>query len=280
MKKIIYSLLVLVLAATTVLIASAKAAGPTPTPSPPAKSEPIVLRGVTFCPRSQSSLVNWYQMIDEVKKQSNGRLVLDYRGGPEVIPPPALGKAVVSGAVDIAACIGEHYEPVVPLAGILSLSRLTWQEERKPGGANDLLQEYHRKAGLYYLGRTTSMSKGFFYCMFKKKIDKPQQLAGLRIGGIGNVHYPFQQAFGSAPVLVKAEEMYTSLERGVIDIAYAPFTEITDRRYYETASYLLDLATLNAPGNYIINIDKWNKIPKGSAGFANKGLRGIDANQG
>jgi TRAP-type C4-dicarboxylate transport system substrate-binding protein len=226
------------------------------------KPKPIVFKAVTFLPKTSNTLCNLRWLIEGVEKQSDGQFIIDYRGGPEVIPPTDQGKAVQSGVVDMAVLAGSMYEPMGPMAGLLALSRLRAEQEQEPGGVSDLLQEQHRKIGLFYLGRNTCAPDSFFYTWIKTPVKEPKDLAGKKIGGMGMIHHAFMKALGSVPVTITVQELYTAIERGVADGAQFPWDFYYDNGMYQILKYGIDHPYFNDNTTIIINLNSWSRLPK------------------
>ncbi len=267
-KRFVIIAMLLTLILVLVLSACAKPAPPAPpaptpapAPAPAPKPEPIVLKGITFLPKPASTLVNWNQMIELVKERSNGRLIIDYLGGPEAMPPMQQPKAVQSGVVDISVTVPGWYEQMGIMAGgVYTLSQLTIEQEREPGGVYDLLQEQHRKAGLFNLGRQILNP---FLLWPKELVKTPKDLAGRKIVSMSISHYAFTKAFGGIPLTVRVPELYTAMERGLADVIFLPITgTFFDQGFYEVVKYGIDHKFFLTNANVIINLDSWNRIPK------------------
>ena len=98
-------------------------------------------------------------------------------------------------------------------ADALKMAQLTISEQRK-SGAFDLINEiWAKKANMYYLGRMGEQQP--FYLYLTKKIDKAD-LTGLKLR-ITPVYRDFFQALGGTVITTAPGEVYTALERGVVD---------------------------------------------------------------
>ena len=158
--------------------------------------------------------------------------------------------------------VGGHYASLgVP--DFLPMSPLAVPDERKPGGFYDLLQEFHKKAGLYFIGRATGMaSGGFFYMWTKDAVAKPSDLAGRKVEGTGTIHNNVAKALGAVPVMIDNADLYTALERGTVNCYQGPPSQVSDMRMYEVLKCLIDHPYFNATSAAIMNLATWNKIPK------------------
>ena len=223
----------------------------------------ITLTWVTIVPKANNLQVLQFErsFINRVNEKAKGELFIEYRGGPETILPFDQGKAVQKGVVDISYVAVGFYEPLAPGVGGAMLTQISPEEERKPGGAFDYLNELHSKGGLYYLGRPTPAGE-YFHLILNKKVLKPQDFVGLRIG-TATVGRACTEAWGATVVSVAMSEYYTSLERGLVDgLSSCPLTLAVLNGCYEVVKYVVDHGFYQSTLAAIMNLDKWNKLPK------------------
>ena len=168
-------------------------------------------------------------MIKKLNAEGKGQLQLNFIGGPKAMPPFEVGKAVQSGVIDIGMATGAFYTNVMPEADALKLTQVNMQEQRK-NGAYDLINKiWNEKANMQYLGRVIDYTP--FHLYLNKKIDKPD-LAGLKIR-VTPVYRDFFQALGATVVTTAPGEVYTALERGVVDGYGWPIQGIFDNNWQE-----------------------------------------------
>lgn len=225
-------------------------------------SHPIQLNWVSFVAANQVTCTAFKQaFIDRVNEKAKGELVFNYRGGPETIGAYDQGKAVQRGVVHMALVPASFYEPVAPGVAGLMLSRVTLEEERKPGAGYDYLVELHKKAGLFYLGRGTPSKEDFLYLMLVKKVTKPEDFPKIRIGTAAGARAAVK-AWGAADVSVQMSEYYAAMERGTVDgIASAALSNWVGLGLHEVTKYALDHPYYKAPNACIVNLDTWNGLP-------------------
>ena len=101
---------------------------------------------------------------------------------------------------------------------------------------------------------------GYFNLIFKQPIDTLKQLAGKKIGATSNNTEPFANSVGAAAALIPAPEVYTALERGVVDAYSYPFTNSMDAQLYQVCKYPLDHPDWSAGSTIIISLDSSNKL--------------------
>ncbi|MFC1846203.1 TRAP transporter substrate-binding protein DctP [Chloroflexota bacterium] len=264
MKKLFLIPLIIVLVSGLMLSgcatpAPAPAPAPTPSPSPSPKPEPITLKFVHYLALDQTGVVPHLMYTEKVNEMAKGELVIDNVGGPEVTPPRELGGAVRSGAIDMAVLPPTFYRPLVLEGGAFSINRLP-QKEQLPGTPfYDFAVEVHAKGGLRFLGEAAFANPFYTYCT--KPIKSPDELKGLRF--FSTPAFPFLEALGITPVNMDIAEIYSAVERGLIDGAPGKMDPVVKFSLYEVIKYVVGPPYWGTTSLVtIMNPDKWNKLPK------------------
>jgi len=224
----------------------------------PAQSKEITLKMATFLPKDDINLTAWWAYAEELKKKSNGEVVIKFMGGPEAIPAFKQFEAVRTGVVDMIFSAESYYGGAVTGAAYTHLSRLSPLEERK-NGYNDLRVEILKKQNLFYLGRPVYGT--WFQIFTNKPIKRPQEIKGQKIR-TSATYEPFIKTLGAVPITLPGSEVYTALERGVVDgYAWAVIGNIS-MGWSEVCKNIIEprIYSMNVEG--LINLDTWNKIPK------------------
>lgn len=202
------------------------------------------------------------KLVSTMSEQNQGELVIDYLGGPEVIPIMEQVAAVQQGVVDINAHAVPFFRELVPAGSkAMELSDFTSLEERQTG-AYDFWVDLYKPAGFFYLGKTNAPKPGEqFYLWISKKITRPQELAGLKVGP-GTVGSNFMKALGVKLVRVQDTEAYSALERGVTDGHIGTPFSYTKLEEWEVAPYFINHPFFNTGAISVVNLDSWNRLPK------------------
>jgi TRAP-type C4-dicarboxylate transport system substrate-binding protein len=98
-----------------------------------------------------------------------------------------------------------------------------------------------------------------FHIYLTKKIDKPD-LTGLKIR-ITPVYREFFQAMNASVMTTAPGEVYTALERGVIDGYGWPIHLLFDLNWQEKTKFRVDPGFYNAEVSIIMNLDKYKGLP-------------------
>jgi len=188
---------------------------------------------------------------------------MNFIGGPKAIPTFEVGNAVKTGVVDMALTTGAFYTNLMPEADALKLAEVSAAEQRR-NGAHDLINQiWQEKANMYYLARVVEFTP--FHLYLNKKIDKPD-LTGLKIR-ITPVYRDFFQSMGAAVMTTAPGEVYTALERGVIDGYGWPIHALFDLNWQEKTKFRVDPGFYNAEVSLVVNLDKWKSLAPAARDF-------------
>jgi TRAP-type C4-dicarboxylate transport system substrate-binding protein len=220
-------------------------------------SQEVTLRLVSAFPENQFYVKRTVDWIGEVNKDGKGVLQINFIGGPKAIPTFEVGKAVQSGVVDVGFSTGAFYTNVMPEADILKLSETSAAEQRKNGGFDLINKIWGEKGNMRYLAKVVEFTP--FHLYINKKIDKPD-LTGLKIR-ITPVYREFFQSMNASVMTTAPGEVYTALERGVIDGYGWPIHALFDLNWHEKTKYRVDPGFYNAEVALIINLDKYKSLP-------------------
>ena len=215
------------------------------------------LRMVSSFPENAQYTKRLETFIERFNADNRGSAQIGFIGGPKAIPSFETGNAVRTGVVDLALTTGAFYTNLMPEADALKLAQISVSEQRKNGAFDYINQVWNRKANMVYLARTVEGTP--FHVYLNKKIDRAD-LSGLKIR-ITPVYRDFFQALGAQVVQTAPGELYTALERGVVDGYGWPITGIFDFSWQEKTRYRVDPGFYNAEVSIVVNLDTWKKLP-------------------
>jgi TRAP-type C4-dicarboxylate transport system substrate-binding protein len=220
------------------------------------QAQETTLRVVSAFAENTQYVKNYEQFAQKLNAEGKGSLQLNFIGGPKAMPPFEVGNAVRTGVVDVALTTGAFYTNIMPEADALKLTQVPAQELRKNGGYELINKIWNEKANMQYLGRVIDYTP--FHLYLTKKIDKPD-LTGLKIR-ITPVYRDFFQALGATVMQTAPGEVYTALERGVVDGYGWPINGIFDLNWHEKTKFRVDPGFYNAEVSLVMNLDKWKAL--------------------
>lgn len=215
------------------------------------------LKLVSFLPSNHPLTKEVVPMwIERVEKETDGAVKIEWVG-PEAIPPPDQFNAVRDGVADIGFTVGTYYENQVPTVPAMQLSPYKPAEERE-SDYFDYLVERHEKAGVTYLGRWLATSP--FYFWSNEKIEALEGFEGVTFRS-NPTYDPILQALGAEPVNVVAGDVYTSLERGVVEGFGFPVLGPRQSGWTEVTKFIIDEPYLVQNGTILVNPATFDSLP-------------------
>jgi TRAP-type C4-dicarboxylate transport system substrate-binding protein len=221
-----------------------------------ATAQEVTLRAVTAFAEKTTYSRGFERFIERVNETGKGIIRINYIGGPKAMPPIEVGNALKSGVVDIANSTGAFYTNLMPEADAWKLRQVPMAELRKNGGFNYMAAIYAQKMNAIFLANFVGDNP--FHLYLNKKITSPD-LSGLKLR-ITPVYRDFFQAMGATVVQTAPGEVYTALERGVVDGYGWPITGIFDLGWQEKTKYRVDPGFYTAEVSVIINKATWDKL--------------------
>ncbi len=204
--------------------------------------------------------------VDKVNEEGEGIVQIDVRGGPEAIGMFQQPDAVRNGVVDMVYTPGSFYGGSLPEKDAMVASNLTAIEARANGGI-DLINEIHQeKMGLYYLGWFDS---GVTYNLWTRNAPEFDEDGDLKVEGLklrGNAVYNafFTNYLGAQVIDLPTTDVYSALERGVVDATGWTQIGLIDLKWNEFLNYRIEPNFFSTDLGVIVNLEKWNALSQES----------------
>jgi TRAP-type C4-dicarboxylate transport system substrate-binding protein len=214
--------------------------------------------------------------IQKFNAEGKGVLQINFIGGPKAIPPFEAGNAVKTGVVDMVLSTGAFYTNVMPEADFLKLTQIPVAEQRRNGAFDAINKVWNEKANMQYLGRMVENQP--FHIYTNKKVDKPD-LTGQKIR-ITPVYRDFFQALNANVITTPPGEVYTALERGVVDGYGWPIGGIFDLNWHEKTKYRIDPGFYDAEVSLTMNLPAYKKLSDAQRNYLQKQILALEAENG
>jgi len=238
-----------------------------------ATAQETTLRMVTGFPENGLYVKHIEPWLQTFNSEGKGLLQINFIGGPKAIPTFEVGNAVKSGVADLAMTTGAFYTNLMPEADALKLAQIPIAEQRRNGAFDYINKVWNEKANMYYLGRLVEFQP--FHIYLTKKIDKPD-LTGLKLR-ITPVYRDIFQALGATVVTTAPGEVYTALERGVVDGYGWPIGGIFDLNWQQHTKYRVDPGFYDAEVSMVLNLDTWKRLSAAQRGFLQRQMLALEA---
>ncbi|MBE7366061.1 TRAP transporter substrate-binding protein DctP [Ramlibacter pallidus] len=211
--------------------------------------------------------------IQKFNAEGKGVLQINFIGGPKAMPPFEVGNAVKTGVVDMALNTGAFYTNVMPEADFLKLTQVPVAEQRRNGAFDAINKVWNEKGNMQYLARMVENQP--FHIYTNKKVEKPD-LAGLKIR-ITPVYRDFFQSLNANVITTPPGEVYTALERGVVDGYGWPIGGIFDLNWHEKTKFRIDPGFYDAEVSLIMNLPAYRKLTPAQRDYLQKQLLALEA---
>jgi TRAP-type C4-dicarboxylate transport system substrate-binding protein len=221
-----------------------------------ASAQEVTLRAVTSFAEGTQFSKNFERFIQKVNADGKGVVQINYIGGPRAMPPFEVGNAVRTRVIDIANVTGAFYTNLMPEADALKLISKPAEQQRKDGTFDFIEQLHNQKLNAHYLAR--QFHNVPFHIYLNKKIEK-MDFTGLKIR-VTPVYKDVVEALGGTTVTTAPGEVYTALERGVVDGYGWPITGVFDLGWEKVTKYRLEPPFYSVEVGVLVNLDAWKGL--------------------
>jgi TRAP-type C4-dicarboxylate transport system substrate-binding protein len=178
--------------------------------------------------------------------------------GPETVPPFEQLQPVSSGVFQLLLTHGAYHTGQTPY--LLAVEALggdlkTWRE----AGVREKIDDHYQKRGLKLVALGQTPERSALQIILRQPIGPSGDLQGRKIRGTQTFAGVFS-FLGASPVVLPPSEIYTALEKGVVDGAGWPVLGVLDYRWYEVAKYAVrpTFGMLTYP--IFFNLDAWKRL--------------------
>lgn len=228
---------------------------------PAAAQAEDVIRAITFVPAQVIYARSFQKYVDMVNERGEGIVRIDVIGGPETIPQERMGEAQKNGIADMFALPAGLYLNLVPEGEAFAGSNRTPMEIREDGGFEMINEIFHEKGNTHVLALMDG--GGQFHIWLAKEPSFDDQgrldLSDIRLRS-SPLYRAFFETLGGTIVVQPAGEVYTSLERGVIDGTGWPIVGFRDYGWDKFIKYRVDPGFFQVDVLISMNLDAFNRL--------------------
>ena len=219
------------------------------------------LRLASFVPPNTAFGIPAKRWVDETNRRGKGILQIDMVG-PEAVPVPEQPNALKTGVVDLHSGPPTFYNGTLVEAETFNLSERSIDELRK-NGAWDYLNKLHaEKLNAMLL---TGFGNGVNFHIYTTKpanvADKVRPFAGFILRATPS-YKAFFESEGASVVMTAPGEVYTALERNMVQGYGWPLWGVKDLGWLKLTKYRFDPGFFNVSVHIMINLDRWKKLDK------------------
>ena len=220
------------------------------------------LTAVHAFPTSLIYTRSFLEFVDEVNMRGEGVVQIEVRGGPEAIGMFQQPDAARDGVVDMVYTPGSFYGGALPEKDALVASNLTGPQARANGGI-DLIDRIHQeKMGVKYLGWFDSNVCYNLWTVNEPSLDTDGRLAveGIKLRGNAVYNAFFTNYLGAQVIDLPTTDVYSGLERGVVDATGWTQIGLADLKWNEFVNYRIEPCFFSTDLGVIVNLEAWKGL--------------------
>ena len=200
-----------------------------------------------------------------VKEATGGRVNIEMMPVGSIVKHTETMDAIGSGILDGHVTATGYFSGKDPAFGLIGNTVGAWGDPNEmllfmeQGGGTELIREMYKPYGLYFIGASATGLEAF---VSKVPLDGVADLKGLKMRAPEGLVQAVFAAAGAAPVGLPGSEVYTSLDKGVIDAAdYTVFSTNEQQGMHKIAKHPVYPGFHAMPVlDVSINAKTWNKM--------------------
>ncbi len=178
------------------------------------------------------------------------------RFGPEIVPPFEQLQPVSAGTFDMLYTHPIYHAGATAIGALMDLVVPDIQRRREAGIIDWQDQYYQKHFGVKLLAVLPSVG---FHFILRKPIEGADALKGLKIRTTPT-YEPLVKTLGGATVTLPSSQIYTALQKGLVDGAAYVTTSLVKQKLYEVAKYMARPVWGISDTFFMINLKKWQSL--------------------
>lgn len=203
---------------------------------------------------------------EKVKELTNGQILITMMPVNAVVKHTETLDAISTGVIDGHVTALEYFSGKDPAFGLLGNTVGAWSNPNdlllfmEHGGGNKLVSDLLAPYGVTHLGSSTTGVEAF---VSRVPLNSVADLKGLKLRAPEGLVQAVFAAAGAAPVNLPGSEVFTSLDKGLIQAAdFTVFATNDQQGLHKIATHPVYPGFHSLPLiNVALNTDKYNKLP-------------------
>jgi|Deesub1362A_J573_1020465.scaffolds.fasta_scaffold02622_6 TRAP-type mannitol/chloroaromatic compound transport system substrate-binding protein len=245
----------LVIVLTTLIMSTALAA-----------EQPIKWKAQAFWAAAELPYKTFVDFCNRVKILTNGRLEITPYPGGAIVPSFEALDALQNNVIQAMHMAPVYYtgkEPgLSPLGDLIAAYTHPWQKDAWMYymGGWDMLNEIYKQYNAYTVGW---MFWGVESLISTKPLRGIEDFKGLKIRVPHGMTAMLMKKLGASVVVLPGGEVYSALDKGVIDAADWGTPSMNQRMgFFKVAKYYIYPGFHSMPiGDFTVNLNEWKKLP-------------------
>ena len=206
-------------------------------------------------------------LVPNLEERTNGQLILRVSSFPELgLAGPDTLDYVRDGTLSMAHIYGGYIAGQLPLAEVTNLWGLYPDQETAFNSAYSLLPQMDAVLAEETAGGVVINHNWFVgndqFLFTKKPLRALEDFEGLKTRSFSTSLSDWINGMGADAQFLAFAEVYTALERGIIDAGITGASPAIGQRWYEVTNYM-NGPLVSWPGtSNVVNSDVWKSIPR------------------
>jgi TRAP-type C4-dicarboxylate transport system substrate-binding protein len=192
-----------------------------------------------------------------VEEISSGNINVEV-SGPEVVPPFQQLQPVVAGVFDVLYTHGAYHAGSKGL-GLAGDAIDIDIKKRRDAGVWSYIDDFYQKTHKLKLLALGTQGTAGYHCYMRRPLSDQNDWKGRKIRGVVSYHGVIR-ALGGEPVVMPVGEIYSALEKGVVDGACMPAAGMLANKHFEVAKYRMEPTFGSTNVLFLINMAKWQRL--------------------
>ncbi|MBF0280703.1 MAG: TRAP transporter substrate-binding protein DctP [SAR324 cluster bacterium] len=224
----------------------------------------VVVTAVTALPTKHDLSQTFLELfVKRVNDEGKGIVRVDYKGGPEVIPQKKSAQAVQRGAIDMLHSPAAYHAGITPQSAALMATNMTPKEVRANGGFDHIRGIWDKKLNTQIISWSEAAAQFYLYMVREPtyRADGTVDLTGYKVRSTG-AYRALLEALGASPISMPVSDVYTALERGVVDGFGWPSVGLKALGLANAVKFRIDPPFYHLANLVLLNNDKWGTLPQ------------------
>jgi len=230
-----------------------------------ALAQEMTLKFQSSDPAGNPNFVLQQGWAESVKEKTGGKIAIELLPVESIVAHNETQDAIAGGILDGHITDTSYFAGKDPAFGLIANPVGAWSSPQEmfdfmsKGGGNELMNELVEPYGLHFIGATTPGLEAF---VSKVPLDGVADLKGLKMRAPEGLVQQVFAAAGAAPVNLPGSEVFTSLDKGVIDAAdYTVYSTNKAQGMHDVATHPVYPGFHSMPLVEIsMNKDKWDAL--------------------
>lgn len=234
--------------------------------SPVMAEKPIEWKCQVFWSAAELSYKTFVDFTERVKAATNGRLVITPYPAGALVPTFEALDALQDDVIQSMHMWPGYFSGKEPafaaISDLIAAYTNPWQKDAwmHYKGGMDMLREMYKPYNAYPVGL---MFWGIESLVSTKPIRRMEDFKGLKMRVPQGMTAMLMQKLGASVVVLPGEEVYSALDKGVINTSDWATPSMNNRMgFYQVAKYTNYPGFHSMPlGDFTVNMKEWNKLP-------------------